>query len=366
MSTRDDPSGGQESAEASLRAKQEGVAPEQGESNTHPQAGASPLRRLLESFGGMWAGRCPKCQAKGFESGESECERCGWKDPILEPWVQSDWYPDPANPRHARYWDRIGGVWVRKSWWNGVLAPPAKPIPTTPPPEWVDPASVANAPAAFRTARVVALIAAIIAGALTATHWYVFSIAGTTEGTLTKGEGLWTAHPALGALIVAGAVLVAGTSAASLFRVPNDQPNLPPTVLGFAVVAAFAMVVCSIIGLASTPEAPSEVHASDAAWGVVTLLLAMIAVGSTGVMFLAGRERPSEALAPSAWDPSGVAVPESRSAATGAHVASPAATSVQGTRLDSDGDPVKRCPECAEWVKDAAHVCRYCGFRFAS
>jgi hypothetical protein len=292
----------------------------------------------------------------------------------LEPWVPSAWYQDPANPNRTRYWDRDTGSWASLSR-KSLLSSPT-PIPTTPPPGWLDPASVARGiddhkhtdrPADFRTARIVALIAAIIAGALTATHWYEFSIAGTIEGTLSKGEGLWIAHPALGALIVAGAVLVAGTSAASLFRVPNDQPNLPPIVLGFAVVAAFAMVVCSIIGLASTPEAPSEVHVSNAAWGVVTLLLAMVAVGGTGVMFLAGRERPSEALAPSVRDPSGVAAPESRSATTEAHVAnSAAATSAQGTRRDSDGDPVKRCPECAEWVKDAAHVCRYCGFRFAS
>lgn len=53
--------------------------------------------------------------------------------------------------------------------------------------------------------------------------------------------------------------------------------------------------------------------------------------------------------------------------APGANVASPPApASAQASGQDSDGGPVKRCPECAEWVKDAAHVCRYCGFRFAS
>lgn len=39
---------------------------------------------------------------------------------------------------------------------------------------------------------------------------------------------------------------------------------------------------------------------------------------------------------------------------------------MQAPGQDSDGDPMKRCPECAEWIKGAAHVCRYCGFRFAS
>lgn len=32
----------------------------------------------------------------------------------------------------------------------------------------------------------------------------------------------------------------------------------------------------------------------------------------------------------------------------------------QGTR----GEPTKRCPDCAETVKFAAKVCRFCGYRF--
>jgi hypothetical protein len=307
---------------------------------------------------------CPRCRASGFQSGESACGSCGWQDPVLEPWVPSGWYTDPANPNQARQWDKDSRNWVGKPRKDAFVSPRA--IPTSPPPPKPSQAIENRDPAAgFRAGRMVALIAALLSGALTATHWYVFSLGGTIEGTLTKGEGLWTAHPALGALIVAGAVLVAGTSAASLFRVPNDRPNLPPIVLGFAMVAASAMVVCSIIGLASTPEAPSEVHVADAAWGVLTLLLAMIAVGGTGVMFLAGRERPSEASVSSVREPS--EVPESPMPAPGAHAASAAApTTGQALTRDSDDDPVKRCPECAEWVKDAAHVCRYCGFRFAS
>jgi hypothetical protein len=167
---------------------------------------------------------------------------------------------------------------------------------------------------------------------------------------------------------------VAGTTAASLFRVPNDEANLPPTVLGFAVVAALTMVVCSIVGLADTPTAesfgrPSEsfIQVTDSASSVLTLLLALIAVGGTVVMFRAGREHISEAFAPSTTEPPKATVRVSREPAPAAPLANPAAaTSAQVSRRDSDDDPVKRCPECAEWVKDAANVCRYCGFRFVS
>lgn len=75
----------------------------------------------------------------------------------------------------------------------------------------------------------------------------------------------------------------------------------------------------------------------------------------------------SEVLESSVTEPSEVTVPESHEPAAPTHVASPTSPTVtHDPRRDSGGDLVKRCPECAEWVKDAAHVCRYCGFRFAS
>jgi Uncharacterised protein family UPF0547 len=353
------------------------VIRERGESKAQPQAGVSLLRRLLESLGGRVVDRCPKCRAKGFQSGDSSCRSCGWEDPILEPWVPSGWYSDPANPNRTRYWVRDTGSWASLSRKRLLSSP--KPIPTTPPPGWLDSASgdsasaihvdATDAPAAFRTARVVALIAALIAGALTATQWYVRSIE-TGAGTPSEGVSLWAAHSALGALIVAGAVLVAGTSAASLFRVPNDQPNLPQIALGFAVVAALAMVVCSIIGLADIPPKESElssVHVTDSVWGVMTLLAALVAVGGTGVMFWAGREQANEALALSVTEQSNVMSPgHSAPVSPREDATSAAAHQPQDVRRDSDGDQLKRCPECAEWVKDAALVCRYCGFRFAS
>jgi hypothetical protein len=129
------------------------------------------------------------------------------------------------------------------------------------------------------------------------------------------------------------------------------------------------MVVCSIVGLTSAPAADAETseHVALSATSVVTLLLAVVAVGGTAVMFLEGREHMSEALEPSVTESSDVTEPESRKPAAPTHVTSPPApASAQASGRDSDGDPVKRCPECAEWVKDAAHVCRYCGFRFAS
>ncbi len=219
---------------------------------------------------------------------------------------------------------------------------------------------------AFRTARLVAMIAAVVSGALTATHWYGASTFNEVVERITLSQSLWAAHSALGSLIVAGGALVAGTSASSLFRVPNDKPNLPPIVLGFAVVAAIAMLVCSIIGLALTPSF-GEVHFHDSVWGVLTLLLAIIALGGTAVMFSAGREQSAEVLAPSVAAPSLVTIPEAHGAAVTDNASNEAApSSAQQSRRDSDDDLLKRCPECAEWVKDAANVCRYCGFRFAS
>jgi ribosomal protein L37E len=79
--------------------------------------------------------RCPRCAAKGYQSGDTPCASCGWQDPILPPWVPSGWYQDPANPDNARWWtcqDRwIGRAWRGKG--------PKKPIPTEPPPGWVEP-----------------------------------------------------------------------------------------------------------------------------------------------------------------------------------------------------------------------------------
>jgi hypothetical protein len=34
------------------------------------------------------------------------------KDPVLEAWVTSGWYPDPANPRKARYYDQPKRIWM--------------------------------------------------------------------------------------------------------------------------------------------------------------------------------------------------------------------------------------------------------------
>jgi hypothetical protein len=311
-----------------------GVAREQGESKAQPQTGASPLRRLLEPFGmPSW---CPKCGTKGFRAGVYACQSCGWREPT----------PPAQSGR------RVGVV-------PGFT--PALDAPV----------SVASAlaikdrdPAAtFRTARIVALIAAIIAGALTATHWY--SVSGVVNGfgePVRAAHGLWTDHPAIGALIVVGAVLVVATCAASLFRVPSDRPNLSPVALGFAALAALVGVVSSVVGLTDAPPAstfglPSDVfHVADSVGAIFTLAMALIALGGTTIMFLAGREDMSKASAPSVAESSDVTEPESRESAALTHI----------TGQDSDGDPVKRCPECAEWVKDAAHVCRYCGFRFAS
>ncbi len=75
------------------------------------------------------ADRCPKCGRKGFESGDSACESCGWEDPVLEPWVPSGMYADPANPALVRYWSQPFRSWVGKS--RKDLTP--TPIPTTPP-----------------------------------------------------------------------------------------------------------------------------------------------------------------------------------------------------------------------------------------
>lgn len=77
------------------------------------------------------AAQCPKCGTKGFESGGPRCKSCGWKDPVLEPWVPSGWYWDPANPRQARRWDQVLGAWVGKPRKDAFVSPRA--IPSTTP-----------------------------------------------------------------------------------------------------------------------------------------------------------------------------------------------------------------------------------------
>jgi hypothetical protein len=129
--------------EAPLPGKQEDVVREQPENEPPPPVVASrtPLRRLLEFL--RLTDRCPRCGRLGFRSGECISVSCGWKDPILEPWVPSGWYQDPANPELTRYWNKYGSNWVGKARKHRL----SQPIPTAPPPEWGDPASVTSAPA---------------------------------------------------------------------------------------------------------------------------------------------------------------------------------------------------------------------------
>jgi Uncharacterised protein family UPF0547/Domain of unknown function (DUF4190) len=83
----------------------------------------------------MASDRCPRCAAEGFQSGETPCASCGWKDPILAPWVPYGWYQDPANPTNARWWNGAG-LWTGRAWRGKG---PKKPIPTEPPPGWIEP-----------------------------------------------------------------------------------------------------------------------------------------------------------------------------------------------------------------------------------
>jgi uncharacterized protein YbjQ (UPF0145 family) len=78
------------------------------------------------------ADRCPKCRAKGFESGAEPCSECGWKDPILEPWVPAGWYYDPANQGMDRWWSY--GKWVGKP----HPRQHGRPIPTEKPADWAE------------------------------------------------------------------------------------------------------------------------------------------------------------------------------------------------------------------------------------
>jgi hypothetical protein len=73
--------------------------------------------------------RCPKCRSRGFKSGDVPCPDCGWQDPILEPWVPSAWYPDPANPGKMRYYSKADRQWQGKS----MSGAGTRPIPTEPP-----------------------------------------------------------------------------------------------------------------------------------------------------------------------------------------------------------------------------------------
>lgn len=75
------------------------------------------------------ADRCPRCGKRGFLSGEVSCSKCGWQDPILEPWVPSGWYVDPANPEKARYYSSAHRYWAG----NARTKPKGAPIPTEPP-----------------------------------------------------------------------------------------------------------------------------------------------------------------------------------------------------------------------------------------
>lgn len=117
--------------EIPTRADWEASAHEQA-GNQRKQASRSPLGRLLEPTGAnRKIDRCPHCGATGFQSGEYACESCNWKDPVLEPWVPSGWYQDPANPKQVRYWKQESASWVGKSRKDVFVAP--KRIPTTPP-----------------------------------------------------------------------------------------------------------------------------------------------------------------------------------------------------------------------------------------
>lgn len=71
--------------------------------------------------------RCPRCKARGFESGTEPCSSCGWTDPVLETWVPAAWYADPAQGDRARYWN--GRRWEGKPS-AGVRF---GPVPTEPP-----------------------------------------------------------------------------------------------------------------------------------------------------------------------------------------------------------------------------------------
>jgi hypothetical protein len=81
------------------------------------------------------AERCPRCKARGFESGPNggPCPECGWTDPVLGPRIGSNWYSDPANPGMARYCNSHTRAWKGK---------PKKgqrtwAIPKEPPEQWV-------------------------------------------------------------------------------------------------------------------------------------------------------------------------------------------------------------------------------------
>lgn len=339
---------------------------------------SSPVRQM---FYAVTYRRCPHCGAHGISvTSRSPCRACGWEDPILEPWVPSGWYVDPANPERVSYWDSVWRGWSRRK-------PPkhaqAQPIPTAPPPGWSAETVVdavpgntggkasglfGDAPTTFRITRVVALVAAIMAGVLTAVPWYQMTTESAEENTSLPGTyGLWTLHPAIGGLIVAGAVFVVAVCAASLFRVPNDRPNLSPVVLGFAALVALLVVVSCVVGIGDKPAyTVTRIVYENTAWGALTLFVGLVMVASTTVMFVVGRRyMTGTSVSPAALasetapprDPVPIAPYAPRDATS--------ALSEQGLIRDAQGDSLKRCPECAELVKDAARVCRYCGFRFA-
>ena len=202
----------------------------------------------------------------------------------------------------------------------------------------------------------------VTVGILTVAQWYRF--VDSAYKTFVYAKSLWSQTPAAAAVLDAGAAVVLSVIAYAWFRDSWDKIEVSRVPAGFSAVAVVAMLGASIAGLF---QATNSCYATENGIGCLSAITHVGWAGPTSValcvllliaaiqVFLAAGPAP-------VVNASRRSTPESIAFA---HEPAPRAeTAAKGSHVDDAGDLLKQCPDCAEWVKEAALVCRYCSHRF--